>query len=407
MNDYLRYSWTTLIYYPVVYAGLLLGGAWQWMPVLFITASQILIDNYTPQDTRVASLKYPAVLNLYLYLHLPFGIGTLLLMLWQAAPSDLLGIGAFLSQVLGSWVLERHADVSAIDLIVCGLLGGFALSSNTVVAHELVHRLCSPLSVVLGRWLLAMNCDGQFSISHVYGHHRNVGTTHDPATARRGESLYRFFIRSTLGQYQESIGIEQARLAKQGNAWWSVRNRLLSGIAMSVAIATVCYGLARWSGLGVFVLAACYSKFLFESVNYIQHYGLVRVPNTRVEPRHSWDCISRACICAFFALPRHANHHGRAALPFWKLGPSPLAINGFGIINNGYLATMYLAMVPPLWFRISTPLLLQWDNEVATNDERVLAQEANGKSGIPNLMASSARSKGNDALAFPDLPSSA
>lgn len=69
--------------------------------------------------------------------------------------------------------------------------------------------------------------------------------------------------------------------------------------------------------------------------------------------------------------------------------------------------TMYLAMVPPLWFRMSTPLLLQWDNELATNDERSLAQEATRKSDISNLMASCARSNENDVLAFPDVPSSA
>jgi fatty acid desaturase len=406
MLDYIRYCPTTFIYYPIIYAGLLLGGTWQLMPVLFITASQILIDNFTPPDTKVLSVKYPAVFNLYLYLHLPFGIGTLLLMLWQVAPENMLGIGGLLAQVLGSWVLERQVDNSMLDLILCGLLGGFTLSSNTIVAHELVHRLSKPISVILGRWLLAMNCDAQFSISHVYGHHRNVGTNDDPATARRGESLYRFFVRSTIGQYKEAVDIERARLAKQGLKFWCLHNRLLSGIAMSIAVAAVCYALAGWPGLGVFLLAACYSKFLFETVNYIEHYGLVRVPNTRVESHHSWDCISRACTNAYFALPRHVHHHAKPVLPFWKLEPSILVTKGLGI-NNGYLAAMYLAMLPPLWFRMTTPLLLRWDKEVATDGERKLAQEANRKSGIPQLMQSSAQYNDNQIASSPEAHSSA
>lgn len=33
----------------------------------------------------------------------------------------------------------------------------------------------------------------------VVGHHRNVGLSQDPATARRGEPAYRFLVRSVVG----------------------------------------------------------------------------------------------------------------------------------------------------------------------------------------------------------------
>lgn len=384
MVNYIRYCPLPLLYYPLVYGGILLGHKWPLSVMLFNMASQILVDNCAAPDTKIVSIKYPALLNFYLYMHLPLGVGIVLLMLWQAAPGDLWGIADILANVLGPWLLEAHANSSLTDLISCGLLVGLALSTNTLVGHELVHRLSNPVSATVGRWLLAINCDAQFSISHVYGHHRNVGTDKDPATARRGEPLYTFVFRSTIGQYKEAIEIEQQRLAKKGLKWWSTHNRLLTAIGMSALIVIICYALAGWAGLGLFILAVCFSKFLFETFNYIQHYGIVRVPGTQVELRHSWDCISRACTNTFFALPRHSHHHVKPTLHYWELEPSYLAVKS--LITKGYITTMFMAMVPPLWFYVTTPLLLKWDREVATEDELKLVKEANRRSGISQLI---------------------
>ncbi|MGH8488463.1 MAG: alkane 1-monooxygenase [Gammaproteobacteria bacterium] len=387
MMDHFRYCITTCIYYPLVYAAIIMGHKWPLAVMLFITVSQVLVDGLTPPDRKVVTIKHRPLLDLYLYLHLPLGFGMLLLMSWHVAPGDLWGIGAWLSGLLGPWVIEAHANHSVVDHIILGLYVGFVLSTGTLVGHELVHRLSSPLAVLAGRWLLAMNFDAQFSISHVYGHHRNVGTPKDPATARRGEPLYRFVLRSTIGQYREAWEIERERLAKKELPRWSFYNRLLTGVAMSMLIAVFCYALGGWIGVGLFMLAACLSKCMFEMVNYIQHYGLVRVPGTRVEPRHSWDCISRACTNTFFALPRHAHHHAKPGLAYWQLEPSSLAATE--LINKGYMATMFIAMLPSLWFHVTSLMLLRWDKEYATEEELRLANDANRESGIKALTQAS------------------
>ena len=54
---------------------------------------------------------------------------------------------------------------------------------------------------------------------------------------------------------------------------------------------------------------------------------------------------------------------------------------------SGYLTTIVVAMIPPLWHRLMTPKVLEWDRRYATPDERRLAAEANARSGIPALMA--------------------
>ncbi len=386
MMDYVRFSSLIFFYYPVSYLALLLGGAWAWVAIIFMTLTQIVIDLASPPDRTAPSVSHPILADAFLYAHLPAGVIMLLMMTWQVSPGDLLGISAGLSNLLGPWVLEAHARSTSVDLIGYGFLTGFILSSNTVAAHELVHRLSNPAAVAIGRWLLAMNLDAQFSISHVFGHHANVGTKKDPATSRRGESLYRFVVRSATGQYVEAVELERKRLQRKGFRFMSFRNQLFRGIAMSFVFIIACYWLGGWRALAAFAIAAAYAKFLFETVNYIQHYGLVRDPAVRVTPRHSWDCLSRACYNAFYALSRHSEHHAKPALAFWTLKPSDFP-SGKLHLRFGYLASMVMAMIPPLWFRVTSPMLLEWDHHSASEKEKELARLDNQESGIPTLVA--------------------
>jgi hypothetical protein len=49
---------------------------------------------------------------------------------------------------------------------------------------------------------------------------------------------------------------------------------------------------------------------------------------------------------------------------------------------SGYLATLGLTLIPPLWHRLMLPRLAHWDAHFANDDEKVLAQQANDASGI-------------------------
>jgi alkane 1-monooxygenase len=45
---------------------------------------------------------------------------------------------------------------------------------------------------------------------------------------------------------------------------------------------------------------------------------------------------------------------------------------------GGYMFTLLVAMLPPLWHRWMTPRLLQWDAQHANAAERELARQAGG-----------------------------
>lgn len=55
---------------------------------------------------------------------------------------------------------------------------------------------------------------------------------------------------------------------------------------------------------------------------------------------------------------------------------------------GGYLTTIVVAMIPPLWHKLMTPKVLAWDLNHASAEERALAREANARSGVWALIAS-------------------
>src|SRR5258706_14352754 len=58
----------------------------------------------------------------------------------------------FRSQGLTDWpLLQRHHELSALNKLGAAWSTGFLLSTNTVVAHEFVHRPRSPVSMIAGR----------------------------------------------------------------------------------------------------------------------------------------------------------------------------------------------------------------------------------------------------------------
>jgi alkane 1-monooxygenase len=71
-----------------------------------------------------------------------------------------------------------------------------------------------------------------------------------------------------------------------------------------------------------------------------------------------------------FNLTRHSHHHARGEAPYHELRPYPEA----PMMIAGYLTTIGIAMIPPLWHRLMAPKLAAWDRDHATPDElRLLA----------------------------------
>jgi len=246
-------------------------------------------------------------------------------------------------------------------------LGMYYGAAGVNVSHELIHRMDKPFDRLFGTWLLAFTWDTGFAIEHVYGHHRNVGTELDPATARRGEYIVAFVWRSTVGQWLAAKRFEDERLARKGlsNNVWS--NRFWRNQWMTLAVAALYVAFLGWWGVLLFIFAGSIGKIYLEVVNYIEHYGLVRIPGTRVEARHSWDSHRRVSGGMFYNLMLHANHHKIATRRYWELEQSPP--DEAATLPRGYMAMILFAFLGPPFFSYINRHLARWDRDLASPEE--------------------------------------
>jgi NAD(P)H-flavin reductase/fatty-acid desaturase len=371
-------------------ATLLAGGAYVTAGLVGVLTLYMLGDALLGDDVSTPTFTRSWILTAQLWLALPLLALLVFGSVWSMSAGDPLGFGAALERLVGYDFLAARAATSpahhASAFVLTGLMIGMV---GTIPAHELTHRTWDPVSMFVGRWLLAFSFDTSFAIEHVYGHHRYVSTVDDPATAPRGRNVYAHVVASTIAGNRSAWHIEVARLAKRRRGVFSVHNAFLRGHLMSVALVALAYGLGGGRAALFFVACALWGKALLEIVNYMEHYGLVRDPATPVQPRHSWNTNRRMSSWALFNLTRHSHHHAQGEVPYQDLKPYPRA----PMMINGYITTIVLAMIPPLWHALMTPKVLAWDRDFATDDERRLAAAANGHSG------KSAFSRANEAAA--------
>jgi alkane 1-monooxygenase len=252
------------------------------------------------------------------------------------------------------WLVSRPATplLEAVGLTLS--VGVSAGVFGFIAAHEMVHSR-DPGERALGTLMLAFMLDMPFAISHVQGHHRRAATFEDPATARRGESVYAFIVRSVTGQAREAWTFETGRLVRGGRAPFGLGNRMVV-YAIVEAVLLIAVAALGWRALAFFVAQAALAITLLESFNYIAHYGLRRRagPDGRPEPlrpRHSWNTRKAANNAALFNMGRHADHHRFSARPYHELE----VLEGGAELPCGYAGVLLLAFVPPLFMRVMDP----------------------------------------------------
>jgi len=335
-------------------------------------------------DTATPKYRYPGVLTVQLWLALPMLAMIVFAAVWYACPGDPLGFGAAIEGLTSYDVFAARARTQSSGhmfsiFVLTGLMIGMI---GTITAHELTHRTWDRTSMLVGRWLLAFSFDTNFSIEHVYGHHRYVSTVEDPATAPRGRNVYFHIVASTVKGNISAWKIEADRLRKKQLGVVTWHNAVIRGQLMSALLVAIAYAMGGWAGAGFFIVCALWGKALLEIVNYMEHYGMVRNPATPVQPRHSWNTNRRVSSWTMFNLTRHSHHHAQGEVPYHDLKPYPNA----PMMISGYLTTIMAAMIPPLWHKLMTPKVLAWDRDYATAEELALAARANAASGVPELM---------------------
>lgn len=235
--------------------------------------------------------------------------------------------------------LDGPAWTTWVAALSTGLCSG---ASGIIVAHELGHRRRSWLLDTLRRFCLGSALYGHFTTEHNHTHHKHVATTADPATARRGESLWAFVVRTIPAQF---IGawIVHERKGRSG-----LRNPVGHGLVTALAGLSILYGAFGLWTLCAFLVQAGFAVFLLEYINYIRHYGLERQPGERVRSDHAWQSEARWSRWTLLELTRHPAHHLRASSPYWQLRPYTDSPS----LPSGYYGCFWLAVIPPLWRRI-------------------------------------------------------
>lgn len=338
-------------------AAFVAGGVWIIAAFVVTTASIVLGDLHLGDDISEPEIKHSWPYNLQLWLAFPLLTGLMLAAFYQFGYYNPLAA-------------ESGFTIWLCAVFYAGLLIG---TLGTVTAHELIHRRWGSFSHSVGRWLLAYSFDSNFAIEHVFGHHLNIATEKDPASAPRGRNVYQHILYSTWYGNISAWKIEEKRLKRQKSRVFNYKNRFISGVLMSATLMLAAYAMGGVNGLIFFTLSGFFAKSLLEMVNYMEHYGLVRQPGKRVFPRHSWNSNNKISSWTLFNLTRHSHHHANANVPFQHLKPTPNA----PMMPSGYLGTLGLTLIPPLWFKVMEPRLSKWDKEFASKEELDLVKAMN------------------------------
>ncbi|MBU1168499.1 MAG: alkane 1-monooxygenase [Proteobacteria bacterium] len=247
-----------------------------------------------------------------------------------------------------------HGRMSTLEFV------GFTLSMGCMsgimginLSHELMHRVNNRFEVLLSRIMLWTTGYMHWAIEHVAGHHRNVATPEDPATARSGESFYSFWPRTVIGGFTSSWNIEKKRLGRKGIRIWSSHNRIIRYTTAELALLLVFWVLLGPLAAVYFIIQCLVAISLLEVVNYIEHYGLLRreLREGVYEPvnvTHSWNSGNILTNVFLFNLQRHSDHHAEPnrrypVLRYFEESPQ---------LPTGYAGMMILALIPPLWRKV-------------------------------------------------------
>lgn len=335
MNATLRnyaYSLSLLPGLLVVY-GNMHGGAWYAAAnLLFSLVVLGLVDAFNPSVfSQQNSGKADAIPNLILWLHVLLQIAC---------------IGTFVYAIVN----YIHSDFTLF--IMASSMAVYTGSGAIVVAHEFIHRK-DPMSQWAGKFLLFTAGNFYFFIEHLRVHHKWVGTERDSATAKRGQSVYGFFMSSSLGQIKSAWKLETVRCRKEGKWAMGLSNYIIRQLVYHIVFDVCLVVVAGWLAWAAWVFHCVLANFLLEYVNYIEHYGLSRDEKERVTEIHSWQSDRLVSRFVLIDLSRHADHHYYASKPYHTLE----TYSNSPVLPGGYASLIVPALLPFWWRSLTHPIL--------------------------------------------------
>ena len=323
------------------FIGISLGGFYNYLAVVFtfvfIPALEIIVkksdEKYTDEEKKNRNLD--PFFDLLLYLNIPIVFGIF-----------------FFS-------LEKLALTSSLyDITGIILSASIVMATNGInVGHELGHR--KSLIARTCSKLLYLPCQYMhFYIEHNFGHHINVATPEDPATARYKQTVYSFWITSVIRTYVSAWEIQLKLLKVSKRSFFSIKNDMVFYTLFQLSFLVFIY---FNFGLYLTLLSILMSivSFLFlETINYVEHYGLLRKKEPsgryeRVKPHHSWNSNHTIGRIVLYELTRHSDHHFKSSKKYQVLE----SLDECPHLPHGYPTSILLSLIPPLWFSIMNPLV--------------------------------------------------
>ncbi len=325
----------------LAFIGISIGGFYNYLAVIFtfifIPLLEILVkksdEKYSEEEKKNRLLD--PFFDLLLYLNIPIVFGIF-----------------FFS-------IDKLAFTSSVsDIVGIILSASIVMATNGInVGHELGHRksiiarTCSKILYLPSQYM-------HFYIEHNFGHHINVATPEDPATARYKQTLYSFWITSVIRTYISAWKIQLRLLRVSKKSFLSIKNDMIFYTLFQIIFLLFIY---YNFGLYLTILSLVMSvvSFLFlETINYVEHYGLLRKKELsgryeRVKPHHSWNSNHTIGRIVLYELTRHSDHHFKSSKKYQVLE----SLEDCPHLPYGYPTSILLSLIPPVWFRIMNPLV--------------------------------------------------
>lgn len=306
--------------------GIWLNGYWLLAPFLFLIILVPLLDTLTKWQDDAEFDKNA------------FSHPQILLLNWNTRLYALLYIVSITFLCLN---LHHFSPLEQGSLIASmSLIGGICFAA----AHELLHAK-HKIDNLLQRLVTTFLFYPHYKLIHIRSHHVHAGTDHDENTAWLNESIYAYILRTIPGSMIRSWQME----AKYHGF---LSNKMLAYAAgQLIILTTICLLAGSW-GLLFYALHIISTHIVLESVNYVQHYGLLRKMSNgkyeKTKAEHSWDSYHFFSSYVTYRVGHHSHHH-IAAKPYYLLATEEEAPK----LPAGYFWTIAMVMMPPWWRRVT------------------------------------------------------
>jgi alkane 1-monooxygenase len=314
-------------------------GWWLLLPIVFLQMLVPLLDLITGwKDTTKFEKKDFSAFEIFL-LH------------WNTRLYAIFYLTALLSIAIN---IRQFSLLEAGLLVGCfSLVGGICFGA----AHELLHTQAK-IDQFIQQITTIFLFYPHYKLIHIRSHHLNVGTDEDENTAWFNESVYAYFYRTIPGSAARSWHLEARRYAAKEGTFISkiFKNKMFKYVFSQIAVLTLFFIVSGPLGLLFYVAQVFGAHLVLESVNYIQHYGLMREQHDgkyeRTGAEHSRDTYHFFSSYVTFRVGHHSYHH-LAVEPYYTLGVEPDAPK----LPVGYFWSIPIVLLPPWWRHIINPKL--------------------------------------------------